>query len=69
MYPNLRAEIARLGLNLNDVARIIGKNVSTASLKVNGKCDWRLSECKALSKALGKPIDVLFATYGQERIG
>ncbi len=67
MYPNLRAEIARLGLTLNDVARIIGKTVSTTSLKMNGKQEFKLSECKALSKALGVSIDALFA-YGEKSI-
>ena len=68
MYPNLRAEIARMGLSITDVARIIGKSVGCTSMKLNGKQDFRLAECKALSKALGLPIDTLFA-YGHEPSG
>lgn len=68
MYPNLRAELARKGLSLEDVARIIGKSVNAASMKLNGRRDFRLGECKALAETLGLPIDVLFA-YGAEPAG
>lgn len=60
MYPNLRAEIARRGLTLAQVAEIIGKTISTTSLKMSGKSDFTLPECKALSVYLGTPIDRLF---------
>ena len=60
MYPNLKAEIARKGLSLAEVARIIGRTNATTSGKLNGKQDFTLKECKVLSVYFGVPIDRLF---------
>lgn len=60
MYPNLKAEIARCGLSLTDVAGIIKRTNSTTSMKLNGKADFTLQECKALSVYFEMPIDRLF---------
>ena len=62
MYPNLRAEMARKKLTGVDMAQAMGVNISTFSLKFNGKNDFTLPEAKAIKKALRTdlPIEVLF---------
>ena len=60
MYPNLRAEIARKGMSLADVSAVIGRTNASTSLKLNGKNDFTLAECVALSRYFGKTIDELF---------
>lgn len=46
MFPNLRAEMARLGLTTEDVAKSIGKSKEWLENRLNGKCSL--------------PIDVAF---------
>ena len=62
MYPNLKAEIARRGVTMTEVANEIGVAPSTFSLKFTGKTKWFFWECVAIKKALGieMPLEVLF---------
>lgn len=47
MFPNLRAEMARLGLTTEDVAKEIGRSREWLENRFNGKCSL--------------PIDVAFS--------
>lgn len=63
MYPNLKAEFARLGLTLGEVAPVLNMSVPTLSLKMNGKYAFTLNEAKSLKKDVLKtdiPLEVLF---------
>ena len=60
MYPNLRAEIARRNMSLEQVAAIIDRTMPSTSRKLSGKNDFTLKECKKLSVVFGLPIEELF---------
>lgn len=70
MYPNLRAEIARLGLTMADVAQAIGVSTTHFSLKMTGKFGFTLAEAFAIKKFLKTKlsIDELFQTQLEEAI-
>jgi len=44
VYRNVKAELARYGLRLEDLAKRLNLSVSATSNKINGKTDWTLSE-------------------------
>lgn len=50
MYPNLEAEIARMGLTNKDCAEICGIAEKTFSNKRTGQTEFVLSEMKALQR-------------------
>jgi transcriptional regulator with XRE-family HTH domain len=62
MYPNLRAEIARQGLNLSDVAEKMGMTLSNLSKKLKGEITLTFSEAKRLKKIVKTdlPLEILF---------
>jgi transcriptional regulator with XRE-family HTH domain len=68
MFPNLRAEIARKGLTMAEVADAIGLSVTHFSLKMNGKYGFTLAEAFAIKKFLKTKlsIDVLFQVSLEE---
>lgn len=43
-YPNLRAEMARKGIRIIDISKLLGKQRSTMSLKLSLKNELLLSE-------------------------
>ena len=48
MYPNLNAEMSRIGIEQKDIARVLGKGADGISLKINGKRAWLLEEAKKI---------------------
>jgi len=48
MYPNLKAEMARVGLNCNDLARAVGKTPRTMQDKLKGETDFTIPEALAI---------------------
>ena len=67
MYPNMRAEIARKGLTLEEIViemkkRGFNLTVPMLSQKLNGKYEIYLNEAKALKKIVETdiPLDTLF---------
>lgn len=61
MYPNLRAEIARCGFNMGDVADQLGISLASFSLRMN-KSGFTLAEAKRLKEIVKTdlPLEVLF---------
>lgn len=62
MYPNLNAEMSRIGIEQKDIAKKLNKGADGVSLKINGKRAWLLDEAKII-KATFFPnlsIDYLF---------
>lgn len=50
MYPNLNAEMSRLGIEQKDIANCICKGQDAVSLKINGKRSWTLEEAKKIKE-------------------
>ena len=62
MYLNVKAEIKRRNLTLEDVAQDLNIRTSTLSLKLNGKAPITLKEAKAIKDYLNSdiPLEELF---------
>ncbi len=62
MYLNVKAEIKRRNLTLEDVAQALNIRTSTLSLKLNGKAPITLKEAKAIKDYLNSdiPLEELF---------
>lgn len=62
MYKNVKAEMSRNDITLEDLAEALGKTVSTVSQKLNGKYPITLNEAKIIKKRLGValPLEELF---------
>lgn len=67
MFPNLNAEMSRIGLEQKDIAQVLTKGADGISLKFNGKRAWLLSEAKIIKSKFfpNLTIDYLFATKGE----
>ena len=62
MYPNLRAEVARKGMTMKELAKKIGIGESTMMQKLSGKYAFTLDEAFKIREVLevDLSIDVLF---------
>lgn len=62
-FPNLEAEMARLGIQRKDVAEKLDVRVATISDKLNGKFPFTLDEVVAIKKAFfpNLPLEYLFS--------
>lgn len=62
MYPNLKAEMARVGINMIILAERIDMPYSTLVQKMSGRSEFTVGEAFSIRKALGVdvPIEVLF---------
>jgi DNA-binding XRE family transcriptional regulator len=58
MYPNLDAEMARIKLTRQALAKELGMTPTTLSLKLNGKFDLSLSECVEIKKILKTELSI-----------
>lgn len=65
MFPNLKAELARIGKNQNYISEILRISKSTTHEKMTGKKEFKLGECKTIKRnvAPNKTLDYLFTTY------
>lgn len=63
MYPNLRAEMARLGVTGMELAKRIDINNTTFSQKLNCKSEFTMAEARKIKQELGTEmsLDDLFA--------
>lgn len=64
MYPNLNAEMSRIGIEQKDIAQCIQKGADAVSLKMNGKRAFLLDEAKTIKKTFFNDLtlDYLFET-------
>ena len=62
MYPNLRAEMARRNISLQDIADGLGITRVALSNKINGKTFFTLPEARKVKQIIGieMPIETLF---------
>lgn len=65
MYQNLNAEIARAGLNKEDLAQLLNIPVDSLIEKLSGKSDFMFDECLKIKSALAENrlgLEYLFQT-------
>lgn len=65
MYKNLKAEIARAGLDKEDLAQLLNIPVNSLLEKLAGKRDFMLDECLKIKSALAENrlgLEYLFQT-------
>jgi plasmid maintenance system antidote protein VapI len=69
MYPNLNAEIARLGWTVQDLAERSGIPYSSLIPMINGQRSIKISVAKKIKEAIGSgfTIDYLFETQKELR--
>ena len=62
MFPNLRAEMARKGMTLTELAEKTGMSLQKMSGRMNGKQEFTYSEAYLIKQALDVdiPLEVLF---------
>ena len=62
MFPNVKAELARKGVTLTELAEAIGMSLQTLSGRMNGKSEFTYSEAVKIKKFLGVeiPLEILF---------
>ena len=63
MYKNLEAEIVRHNISKNDIAKVIGKNYITLTLKLRGKSSFLYEEAVKIQETFFPEYDLkeLFA--------
>lgn len=68
MYRNAKAEMARAGLTLANVAERMDCTIGTLSMKLNGKAPITLSEAKQFKRIVGTdmPLEELFKNFEEE---
>jgi cyanate lyase len=52
MYPNVRAEMARNKITLEDLSKVLERTTTTISLKLNGQYPITLNEAKKIKELL-----------------
>lgn len=67
MYPNVKGEMAKYNKTLDDLARATGRTVGTISLKLSGKYDLSLKECKIIKREIGTRL-TLEELFSEEAI-
>lgn len=62
MYPNLKAELARVSMSMKDLAKAINMPYSTLVDKIAGRSEFTFQEAVDIRKAIGVdiPLDELF---------
>lgn len=63
MYPNLRAELSRRGLNMRSFALLVGMPYTTIREKLNGTRPLTFNEALKIKQTLNVdlPLEVLFS--------
>ena len=61
-YPNLRAEMARRGIKVGDVAKTLNLSYSATYNKISGRTDFTLAELLIIKRRFfpDKTLDYLF---------
>ena len=62
-YPNLRAEMSRIGIKQADIAELLGIREVTVSKKMNGKSTFNIDEAFSIKKTFfpNLSLDYLFS--------
>lgn len=69
-YPNLRAEMSRLGIKQIDIAKLLEVREATISDKMNGKSNFDIDEAFLIKKTFfpDLTIDYLFSNNANDTV-
>lgn len=59
-YPNLRAEMARSGDNMADLAELLEISIPSVSRRLSNEVPFDVNECVILCNHYNVPFEVLF---------
>ena len=59
-YPNLRAEMARCGDNMADLAELLEISIPSVSRRLSNEIPFDVNECVILCNHYNVPFEVLF---------
>ncbi len=59
-YANLRAEMARQGITVKQLAKLLGVSLKTASNRLSGKTEFTLSEALEINEKLFPDCDLSY---------
>jgi len=59
-YEKLRAAMVAKGYTQDMLRKVLGLSHSTFNLKINGKREFTISECKLIAQTLGTTLDEIF---------
>lgn len=60
MFSNLRAEMARMGITVQDIGKTLGVNRDTASRKLSGKSAISLSDAFVITETYFPESDIRY---------
>ena len=60
LYPNLRAEMARRGDKLQDLADLFNTSLPSINRRLSGEIVWDINEINALCNRYNVPFEILF---------
>lgn len=61
-FPNLKAEMARKGISISQMAAVAGVTNGTFYRWMNGKNEPSISVCLTIAEHLNQTVDYLFAS-------
>jgi len=60
MYPNIKAELARKGFGLQELADLLDLSIGSISKRMNGKVKWTTEEVDSIISMTGREYEYLF---------
>ena len=71
MLYNLKIEMLKKGIEINDIAKAIGQHRNTAADKISGKRSFSIPEAKAIKETFfpDQTIEYLFSTTDEKEAG
>lgn len=66
LRSNVRAELARRDLQVQEAAELIGMNRAMLSSRLHGRTEWRMNELVTLARVLGVPFARLTAGIDED---
>lgn len=52
MYENLKAEMAKKGISIDALARLLGVHRNTVQNKLSGECEFTIGEAQLISETM-----------------
>lgn len=71
MLYNLKIEMLKKGIEINDIAKAIGQHRNTAADKISGKRSFSIPEAKTIKDTFfpNQTIEYLFSTSDEKEAG